>query len=368
MFRLMLSPPAGQRQTSRWSLAILVAIAPLAIAAGCQRGGSEQYGFSPKLKELEPELQQAVKQELIALCGTANHPKLLGGGVSERELLYGQAIYRQNCQQCHGVSGDGDGPAAQYLMPRPRDFRRGIFKFTSTPYGYRPRRADLVRTVQRGIVGTAMPSFRLLPKQDLEAVVDYVLALSHRGELEQLLIQDADDQGEMTKEQAESLVNVVLDRWKQARNNVVEPATPMPEITPETIAEGRAIFLKRECFKCHGRDGRGGLAGGIEVGPDAWGRPDPAADLTSGMLHGGQAPLDIYRRISSGINGTPMPAFKDALAEDPNAIWELTHYVMSLADQRRRGVQFAPGAAAPTGKADETKGDDAQSPSSEPAS
>ena len=76
------------------------------------------------------------------------------------------------------------------------------------------------------------------------------------------------------------LVSVVLLGVSRAPSQdvVVEPATPMPPITPDTIAEGKAAFLKRECFKCHGRDGRGGLAGGIEVGPDAWGRIDPAAD------------------------------------------------------------------------------------------
>ena len=79
-------------------------------------------------------------------------------------------------------------------------------------------------------------------------------------------------------------------------------------------------------------------------GKDVWGHNDPAADLTSGMLRGGQRPLDIYRRIYAGINGTPMPAFKDAFAAEPDTIWHLTHYVLHLADQRRRGVQFKPDA------------------------
>lgn len=340
---------------------------PLAIVAGCRRSTPPQFVDSSQMASLEAPLQQEVRTQLVKWCGTASDPKLLGGTEQEqKQLALGAEIYRQECQQCHGVSGDGNGPAAQYLTPRPRDFRRGIFKFTSTPYGFKPRRADLERTVHNGVVGTAMPSFRRLPKRDLEAVVDYVLALTHRGELEEALVGEADIEGELTDEQADAMVNSVLRRWEQSRDNIVEPTTPMPVVTPETIARGRATFLKRECYKCHGRDGRGGLAGGIEVGNDAWGRPDPAADLTSGMLHGGQRPLDIYRRISSGINGTPMPAFKDAFADDPNAIWDLTHYVMALADQRRRGVQFPVGAAAPDTVEQPT--DDAQPPPEKPAS
>jgi mono/diheme cytochrome c family protein len=272
---------------------------------------------------------------------------LIGGDAQQQARLErGATVYRRNCQQCHGVSGDGAGAAAAYLTPRPRDYRLGVFKFTSTPYGFRPRREDLLRTIQRGIVGTSMPSFARLPKQDLEAVTDYVLALTHRGELERLLAAQADAEGELDEEAAAELVAGIEAQWRQAQDNVVEPATRRPPLTSESIAAGAALFQKRECFKCHGHDGRGGLAGGIEVGNDAWGRKDPAADLTSGMLHGGQSPLDIYRRIASGINGTPMPAFRDAFENEPQAIWDLTHYVLSLADQRRRGVLYPPGTAA----------------------
>ena len=316
----------------------------IAACAGCQRAVEPQFVPAAAAAQLEPELQTAVQQELRKRCGTPSAPKLLGGDAHDAQLLKrGAEVYQRNCQQCHGVSGDGDGLAAKYLTPRPRDYRRGIFKFTSTPYGSKPRREDLLRTIQHGVTGTSMPSFRLLPKRDLDAVLEYVLALTHRGELEQLLIAQAESEGELNEEATDEAVENILDRWHSAREDVVEPATKMPPITAESIAAGAAIFQKRECFKCHGRDGRGGLAGGIEVGNDAWGHKDPAADLTSGMLHGGQTPLDIYRRISSGINGTPMPAFKDAFANEPDAIWQLTHYVLSLADQRRRGVQFPQG-------------------------
>lgn len=318
----------------------------LLLAAGCARSVPVEYISAPQVGELEEPLQAAVRTELAEFCGTPTNPKLLGSDIDPHELKRGELVYEKNCQQCHGVSGDGNGPAAPYLMPRPRDYRRGIFKFTSTPYGAKPRREDLLRTVTRGIAGTSMPSFRRLPKRDLEAVVDYVLALTHRGELEQLLAAHAASEGELTEESAKEFADIVNERWKAAEEEVVEPASKMPPITPESIAAGAAIFQKRECFKCHGRDGRGGLAGGTEVGQDSWGHKAAAADLTSGMLHGGQKPIDVYRRIYAGINGTPMPAFKDAFADAPDAIWELTHYVLDLADKRRQGVQFPVGAGA----------------------
>ena len=73
------------------------------------------------------------------------------------------------------------------------------------------------------------------------------------------------------------------------------------------------------------------------VGTDAWGNPTKAADLTSGMLHGGTEPLDIYRHIDAGINGTPMPSFRDTLKAEPATIWNLVSYVLHVAEIRREG-------------------------------
>ncbi len=348
-------------------LCALLALAGLVGAVGCQRSVPAQYVSSEQVGELEPELQTAVCTELTRFCGTPMTPKLLGGTPDQQAALQlGQHVYEQRCRSCHGVSGDGAGEAAEYLNPRPRDYRRGIFKFTSTPYGARPRRDDLVRTLQRGIPGTSMPSFSRLTKRDLDAVVDYVLSLTRRGELEQLLAAHAAAEGELDEETAQSLADVVTQRWISANDEVVEPATRMPKMSATSIAQGAEIFQKRECFKCHGRNGRGGLAGGIEVGEDSWGHKAAAADLTSGMLHGGQTPLDVYRRIYAGINGTPMPAFKEAFAEAPDDVWHLTHYVLDLADQRRRGVEFPPVAtnqpAAPSAEPDSQTEPAEQSP------
>ncbi|MGD9645205.1 MAG: cytochrome c [Pirellulales bacterium] len=340
---------------SRWARLLGVPAICLLPLLGCEPAAEPKFVASPELAALDAQLQQEVQKHLVAQTGTLARPKLLGadpeafGGELKlnEHLRRGAEVYRKNCQQCHGPSGDGAGPAAIYLSPKPRDYRKGIFKFTSTGYGNKPRRADLLRTVTHGVTGTSMPSFARLEKKDLEAVIDYVLVLTHRGELETLLAVQADSEGELTDEAVEELAQSIVDQWNSADEEVVEPATKMPPFSPETVAQGEAIFQKRECFKCHGRDGRGGLAGGIEVGVDAWGQKTAAADLTSGMLHGGNLPIDVYRRIYAGINGTPMPAFKDVLADDPDATWYLVHFVLQLSDQRRQGVQFPAGGTPP---------------------
>ncbi len=100
-------------------------------------------------------------------------------------LQHGRKLYMQNCEHCHGVSGDGAGPTAEYFDIKPRDYRQGLFKFTSTRNMDKARRDDLDRTVRYGIPGTYMPSFLLFKDDELGAIVEYIRWLSMRGEFEQ---------------------------------------------------------------------------------------------------------------------------------------------------------------------------------------
>jgi mono/diheme cytochrome c family protein len=320
------------------SVAIGVVLAAGAVSAsGCGREPAARYEPSPQVAKLDPKFQDAIREALTEKCGTPAEPRLPGApDVAEAHLRRGAEVYAANCRQCHGVSGDGNGPAAAYLLPRPRDYRPGIFKFTSTTYGSKPLREDLLRTVRRGIVGTSMPSFDLLPPRDLDAVVDYVLVLTHRGEIESQLAEAAEFDGQVDPRAVPQMVDKVLGRWKAARAQVVYPLTPMPEFTAANVKAGYDAFLTRGCSKCHGEDGRGQTA--ENIGKDSWGQPTKAADLTSGMLRGGTEALDVYRHIVAGINGTPMPAFKDALAGEPATIWDLTSYVLYLVNRRREGA------------------------------
>jgi mono/diheme cytochrome c family protein len=311
----------------------------LAIVAGCEQGPPGEYLASAEVQKLSPELQTQVRDLLVKNCGTPRNPILLGAASSdEKRLKRGRDVYLQRCWQCHGVTGDGAGPAAAWLNPRPRDYRRGMFKFTSTPYGTRPRRSDLVRTLRVGVPGTSMPPFNLLPEADIEAVVDYVLVLTHRGELEFQLAAEADASDELPADAVNELVTEIAEKWNDAEGKVVYPLSPEPVLAGENVLAGKKAFLSKGCSKCHGEDGRGLTADNLRGDlKDLWGHATMAADLTSGMLHGGREPLDIYRRISSGINGTPMPGFRDTMVSEPETIWNLVAYVLYVSNRRRAG-------------------------------
>lgn len=326
--------------------------------AGCSPPLELKFAAREDLKQLPSKHQQQLHAGVEEFFGTARFPKFLAvapadqqpadaekpklvESESPRHLAHGQAVYLNQCAGCHGVTGDGQGPAAKFLDPPPRDYRLGKFKFTSTPRGSKPRRADLERILRVGAKGTSMPSFRFMAEDDVNAVIDYVLLLSSRGELEYRLGQIA--QGELTEDDdlAPALVaeqaQAIASSWDEAEAQIIRPLTREISATPETLAAGAKAFVQLNCYKCHGRDGKGNKA--FNVGKDDWGRTAFAADLTAGTLHGGGRPLDIYRRIYSGINATPMPAFAQPDAakgetetQRSDTIWHLTHFVTAVAN------------------------------------
>jgi len=288
----------------------------------------------------------------------------------------GYALYHANCLQCHGISGGGNGPTAPYLYPIPRDYREGLFKFTSTPNGARPTRDDLRRTIRHGLPGTSMPAFgTLLSDDSVEQLVDYVTFLSVRGETELALIEegyiaDENDENAISDEVVDKIVQGVFRKWDSAAQSVVVPPTEQTPPSRESVLRGRELYLGRtkerlECAECHGPQARGdgsryvsqdvfnavfygdpsGRDQRIEQldqktrelwrqGLDAWGHPLRPANLNNGsgtFYKGGNRPLDLYWRISKGINGTGMPAHYPAISAE--RVWDLVNFVLALPDQ-----------------------------------
>ena len=246
---------------------------------------------------------------LTLLAGCAEN-----GGSQDGTLSAGRAVYETYCASCHGPDGDGRGPAAYLLFPKPRNFQRAQFKLRSTPPGELPTDDDLTRTIQQGIPGSSMFSFEeLLDETQVAQVVTYLKSLSPRF-------------AEATPLGTDQLLRV--------------PSPPSP--TPELLAAGKQAYAEFRCAMCHGPEGRGDGPSAATL-RDSEGDPFPAADFTYGIYKSGGTPEALYATFLTGMEGTPMPSFAGAFKSDEQA-WGLVYHVLSLAPGGKAGsVRSDPG-------------------------
>lgn len=226
---------------------------------------------------------------------------------SEEWTSYGKQVYQRRCVGCHGVTGNGNGPAAAFMqIDRPRNFTIGVFKFRLTPSGSLPDDGDLLRTITRGVRGTAMPTWHELPQKDLLSVIQYI-------------------KYELAADRS--------DPKKPYLYFVEEPIKPPiyigepPKPSAELVSRGKVVWQNAKCWECHGQEGKGDgeKAAGLK---DDLGFPIPPANLTTGQFKSGPSVKDIFRTMSTGLSGTPMPSFSDTVSADDR--WALSYYVLSL--------------------------------------
>ncbi len=86
-------------------------------------------------------------------------------------LAHGKVVFKNNCEICHGVEGKGDGVAGKALQPPPRNFVEGKWKKGGASQ-------ELYLTIQNGLEGSSMASFKHLPKNDRWAVIQFIRSIT----------------------------------------------------------------------------------------------------------------------------------------------------------------------------------------------
>ena len=104
---------------------------------------------------------------------------------------------------------------------------------------------------------------------------------------------------------------------------------PRPAPDPGLIVAGRKVYDDLGCASCHGAEGRGDGTAADEL-VDWAKRPLLPTDFTLGVYQSGADPKQIYLRIATGMNGTPMPEYADDLITAAER-WALVEYLLSLA-------------------------------------
>lgn len=239
----------------------------------------------PLLAQEETPATEAVK-EGAAPAGQAG----LAGDVEA-----GKKVYEKRCVHCHGVEGRGDGVGADHFRPRPSNFTRAKYKYASTQKDELPTDDDLFRTVSKGLPYTGMPAWEdVLSERERKQVVQYIKTFSGKF-------------AEATEPP-----------------KAIAFGTQIPP-SAESIAKGKDLFFnKAECNRCHGDAGRADGKNAAELA--VWPR-----NFTQGWtFRRGNAPEEIFQRITRGIIVMPSFAQGENVELTEEERWHVANYVHSL--------------------------------------
>lgn len=233
---------------------------------------------------------------------------LLSFGITAQDNLQkGQQLYEGACLPCHGVEGEGNGPAAPALNPKPKDFTSGWYEFRSTPHGQMPTDEDIARSISRGIPRTRMPAFGgIFSEDEILDIVQYIKSFSDR-----------------------------FERWGSGESIEIPPEIPL---TAESVAEGKQVYQVLKCWECHGFNGRGKGPLSSQL-KDEKENPIKAFDFTLGIYKGGSTNQDIYRTLNTGLSGTPMGTYQDAFLYTRENFEDLSAYEKYFSEAQMQALR-----------------------------
>jgi cytochrome c oxidase cbb3-type subunit 2 len=214
--------------------------------------------------------------------------------------------------------GDGNGEAARFLDPKPRDFQTCQVKFAAVPAGSPPRDADYEDIITNGLKGTAMPAFPFIPQREKSALIAYLRSFCEKNQA------------------PAAPVMIAADPWRSNPTG--------------GIAEGERLYHGfARCWSCHPAYVEYGTMAGhmksFEMPPawrpniyepetkdSSWGAPLEAPDFLTARIKTGTELADVVQVIGAGVGGTAMPTWAGAL--DDKQLWGLAYYVRSVARLR----------------------------------
>ena len=202
--------------------------------------------------------------------------------------------YKELCSRCHGEKGDGEGKVAWYLDPAPRDFTKSAF-MVSKP------RERFVKSIQEGVAGTSMPSWK----------------------------------NALKPEQVNAVLGYVLDTFTKEKQRELKPRQ-VPDTNPVTSSEasikhGEEIFLQR-CTGCHGRKADGKGPNSLDISP----KP---RNLRNRPFVQSVDDKRLFESILYGVQGTAMPSWID-YGLTKNDVGDIVNFVHSM-NQKARSPQNA---------------------------
>lgn len=261
---------------------------------------------------------------LLASCVVEHAPfkegKILAGKKVDADTLnLGYTTYVEYCVQCHGLKGEGNGPAAKGLLPPPRNFTQGLYKFGYVPYGELPHDEDFARIIRGGLNGTAMLKWDISDER-LNAVIQYIKTFAPAqwegedkvpGTKLELMADPFGPEKKLQAIERGKKVFHVTGTCTQCHRGY-EPIASIKQYSKELATD---VMLDDTLYQLKPQDGEYNY----KVLPP---------DYTYHTLRTIKSVEDIAQRVLYGVTGSGMPGFKDAIPDED--IWAVSYYVDSL--------------------------------------
>ncbi|MBI5058780.1 c-type cytochrome [candidate division KSB1 bacterium] len=248
-------------------------------------------------------------------------------GRDESLAAKGRPLFGINCASCHGPKGYGDGDRAASLNPKPRNYHTEKFKFGDDIF-------SIYSTLLKGSPGTSMPSFALLPPEDVMAMAHYVRALIPKPTpTTDAIINQFPDVGG-TGGGATASATLPGDTTKAGPRIPIQLAMKSLETVypTTTVAAGRvdrtaagAELFSQQCARCHGATGDGVTWRTLAVAPYRYAATGSLKQPDAGWKSDRKRFAEV---ITHGLPGDLMPGYGTLTTQQVD---DLHTYVKNLA-------------------------------------
>lgn len=232
-------------------------------------------------------------------------PEFAGASVDR-----GKVVYKEYCSQCHGATGEGDGPAASGLSPQPAVHAKMAFDKLPMEYLY-----NVIYHGGRSVgKSPAMPYWGLTVGQQGVADVIAYLKATFKG------VPESTAAGMGT---GPSGVCPQPRKTKRAPGKFRNMTNPLPD-NAANVKAGETLYQQTAqplaCFNCHGAkgDGQGPMGAALNPPPRNFTCGETMKDISDGQM---------FWIIKNGSKGTGMMAFSNM---PDNQIWQVIHYIRTL--------------------------------------
>ena len=251
--------------------------------------------------------------------------------VSAKTLNLGRQVYIEYCMGCHGLSGEGNGPASKGSNPPPRNLTQGLYKFGLVKDGGLPTDEDFKRIIQKGLHGTGMLAWDISDEQTL-AVTHYLKTFAPQ-------VWESKDQ------QKGIPISLVSDPFGLARKTFA-------------IERGREVYhLVANCQSCHRayvtQEELNTISMKVNNTPASEFDPtmydlkiqeseyylyqykDRKAkylppDFTWHQMRSALNEKELAERLCAGVTGSGMPAWCGVVSDED--VWALAYYVKNISE------------------------------------